>query len=166
MDGYLGFDVSSNGERIRCRLCNPPGLLDDTQGWIQRRNSTKHLSSTAHTDALASQTNRTRDTAITRIRDAQAAILNRPDHPEQPPASPPWMVGDMSHMDTNGVELQDFANVQFSAGGLDDERRLRRSKALLEKYGVEEIVPNNPTFQDDDSLSSLPRQVLASCEYG
>jgi hypothetical protein len=87
----------------------------------------------------------------------QTETLNRPDYLQKRSLGPaPWMAGDISHIDSNGVGTQDFGSIHFSAGRLDNEQHLRRSEAMLKKYGVEEIVSNGPTSQDDDSLSSLP----------
>lgn len=162
----LDIERRGNGD-VRCRACYPPELSQDDIGWIARSSLSRHLRTATHVESMARYEEESRSAALVDIRGRMAAALNDvPPPPEPRLRSPsPWLVNDISHLDSNGVSSHQFSNIDFSAGFNDEARIQARSRAILERYGVEEIpMEGEPdTNEEDESLGPLPQRIIDGC---
>lgn len=168
----LGFEISSDGKRVKCTICAPL-IAAETKRWIQWTSWKGHLESPSHDRAVDHEKQRTqaradRDRAmITVLAEDQDAETNLPQiRVSSTTAGPSRAPREISANEAAIWEDIAMGEVEFSAGDMPDEtadrQRLERELSNAGLSGATNLADGFfQSILDDTIVSDDEDEVLA-----
>ncbi|CAE6444763.1 unnamed protein product [Rhizoctonia solani] len=146
------FERREDGD-IRCLACE--------SDWIKRSSVSKHQQSAGHVDSLRIYENRRVERAASNLRQSNAVDLSHPP-PNQSvftQQTDTWVSNDLRHLDINGLDTNNWDDVQFSAGVPDSPPLGSQLDSELPAFDIFE--PDSDP-EDNEFAMPLPQRIIDS----